>query len=123
MFDLITKNFARSEFGCKGHDCCGKSAPIDSRLVLLLQAIRNNTGHPVSVLSGFRCKKHNATVPGASINSYHTLGMAADITCPYLPIDALHDITIETIKEMGYGFVLPYPSQNFLQVDIRDIEL
>ncbi len=33
------------------------------------------------VNSGCRCKTYNATIPGAAKNSYHTQGLAADLSC------------------------------------------
>ena len=121
MNDKITKDFARAEFACNGHDCCGKSAPIDTRLVALLQRIRDEVGYPIYVNSGFRCRRHNADVPGASINSFHTLGMAADIRCPNVMASELYDTANDVIRELGYGFPLLYSAQNFIHVDIRDV--
>lgn len=38
-------------------------------------------GKPLSITSGFRCNRHNKAVGGAE-QSFHTLGMAADVSCP-----------------------------------------
>jgi uncharacterized protein YcbK (DUF882 family) len=43
-----------------------------------LEYIRTDYG-PMHIASGFRCPKHNAAV-GGKPNSYHLLGLAADIT-------------------------------------------
>ena len=68
----LSKNFNRSEFACKGKNCCGHSAAIHPDLVDAL---------PLSITSGFRCNRHNKAVGGAE-QSFHTLGMAADVSCP-----------------------------------------
>lgn len=68
-------NFKIQEFACKdGTD----EILLDDLLVQKLQAMRNHFNVPININSGYRTKKHNASVGGAS-NSYHTKGMAADI--------------------------------------------
>lgn len=75
----LGRNFSRSEFACKGDLCCNHSAPVDPVLIEGLQALRDRIKRPIRVLSGFRCRTHNAEVGGA-VESFHTLGQAADIT-------------------------------------------
>lgn len=77
----LSKNFNRSEFACKGTNCCGHSAAVHPDLVDALQTLRDRIGKPLSITSGFRCNRHNKAVGGAE-QSYHTLGMAADVSCP-----------------------------------------
>ena len=72
-----TKNFKVSEFMCKCD--CGK-ADIDQRVMNMAQVIRDELGVPVRVNSGCRCEKHNARVGGVK-GSYHTQGLAADLSC------------------------------------------
>ena len=76
----LSKNFNRSEFACKGENCCGHSAPVHPDLIEALQALRDRIGKPLSITSGFRCNRHNKAVGGAE-QSFHTLGMAADVAC------------------------------------------
>lgn len=45
-----------------------------------LEKIRALTGHPITILSGYRCKELN-TVVGGSVHSQHMKGEAADIVC------------------------------------------
>ena len=71
-----TKNFRVSEFACKH---CGENK-IDQRVINMAQVIREAMGEPVHVNSGYRCKTHNARVGGVN-NSYHTQGLAADLSC------------------------------------------
>lgn len=79
--DQLTKHFQRSEFACQGKDCCDRSAPIDMVLVCALEQLRAAVERPLVIESGFRCRRHNAEI-GGSPDSYHTLGMAADVRVP-----------------------------------------
>lgn len=61
----------------------GKPSPFDEtvvkrELIVLLNAIRSRYGKPIVVTSGYRSPEHNEAVGGVK-NSYHTLGLAADI--------------------------------------------
>ena len=73
----LSKNFVSTEFDCHGKGCCS-STKIDDKLIDYLQQIRNHFGKAVSINSGYRCSKHNASVGGAS-KSNHMDGEAADI--------------------------------------------
>ena len=77
----LSKNLSRSEFACKGTNCCGHSAPVHPELISALQALRDQLNLPLNITSGFRCNRHNESVGGAA-RSFHTLGMAADVACP-----------------------------------------
>lgn len=62
-----------------------KNVPTDMEIARLrvlccnlLEPLRNAFGAPIVVTSGFRSKALNKAVGGAN-NSYHTMGMAADI--------------------------------------------
>jgi uncharacterized protein YcbK (DUF882 family) len=118
--EYLTQHFKRSEFACKGKDCCGGSAPIDPRLVSLLQAVRNALDAPIIVLSGFRCRTHNGRVEGAHPESYHTLGMAADITVKGMTAKELYEVCLRVFDMEGYGFGICYDSRGFVHVDIRN---
>lgn len=74
----LSKNFKVSEFDCKCKDSTCDEVLIDTRLVEILQQIRDHFGVSVHVNSGYRCEDHNATV-GGSKTSHHMRGMAADI--------------------------------------------
>lgn len=74
----LSKNFTLDEFKCK----CGRCDPIlvDDALVVWLQKIRDHFGKAVTINSGYRCPKHNASAKvGGSPYSHHVKGMAADI--------------------------------------------
>jgi hypothetical protein len=70
------KYFKQSEFACK---CgCGFDS-INLNLVKILDEIREYFGQPMTITSGCRCAKHNATLSGSVSNSRHISGKAADI--------------------------------------------
>ena len=71
----LSPNFNRAEFACK---CgCGFDT-VDHELILLLEAIRAQFKKSITVNSGCRCLKHNASISG-SPRSKHLIGRAADI--------------------------------------------
>ena len=73
----LSKNFTLDELKCK----CGKcgSVLVDETLVARLQQIRDHFGKAVTVNSGYRCEKHNASPQvGGAKGSRHLKGMAAD---------------------------------------------
>lgn len=76
----LSAHFSASEFRCH---CGGKFAGCANVLVLRqllasLETYRTHYGHPVSIVSGYRCPKHNAAVGGAT-HSQHLYGAAADL--------------------------------------------
>ena len=71
----LSPAFKVREFRCRdGSD----AIMIDQTLVVLLQAIREHFGKPVTITSGYRTAAHNTAVGGAK-SSQHLLGRAADI--------------------------------------------
>lgn len=96
-----SKNFTREELNCRGPECRGKQPPIEvqENLVRLchigLEPLRREYGHPLGILSGYRCPIHNHNVGGVS-NSQHLYGKAADpIVNP-----ALRDTLDEAINDV-----------------------
>lgn len=112
----LSKNFSRSEFACKGTNCCGHSAPVQPELISALQALRNQLNLSLSITSGFRCNRHNESVGGAA-RSLHTLGMAADVACPEgMTAEDLAQAA-ETIPAFQQGGIGIYPS--WVHLDVR----
>ena len=112
----LSKNFSRSEFACRGENCCGGNAPVHPALVAGLQELRDKLGGPLTISSGFRCKRYNAAIGGAK-ESQHTLGMAADMLVPegWTP-ETLAELaeSIDVFREGGIGI---YPT--WVHVDVR----
>jgi len=74
----LAPHFALREFDCHCADPKCNRTYVSQELVSGLWEIRNIMG-PVKILSGFRCKTHNAEV-GGKADSKHLLGIAADIS-------------------------------------------
>lgn len=117
--ERVTPSFYMSEFfksetaARKGIDNTPKAMPLANIRNLLapgMQRIRELLGHPVIISSGFRSKELNAAV-GGSNHSQHSLGLAADFTCPGFGtpaqvarkiLDHRHEIVFDQlISELG----------------------
>lgn len=71
-----------------------------------LERIRALAGHPIQLLSGYRCLSLNRAVNG-SVNSQHMLGQAADIVCPKLgSVHTLAKLIESNIKALGVDQVI-----------------
>jgi uncharacterized protein YcbK (DUF882 family) len=91
----LSENFDSSEFKCK---CCGE-VHVNPKLVALLQSIREKIGKSITVVSGYRCEKHNRAVGGAK-HSQHCLGNAADVRVHGVePDDFQHWLVLNFNKE------------------------
>jgi uncharacterized protein YcbK (DUF882 family) len=72
----LTPHFNLSEFRCF---CCGKVDPVTAlEMAEQLELVRPDFG-PIKIWSSFRCPTHNLKLGGVA-NSYHLLGLAADIS-------------------------------------------
>ena len=99
----------------------GRPSPFDDtvvkrELIVMLNAIRSRYGKPIVVNSGYRSPEHNATVGGVK-NSYHTLGLAADIrplSENRSDLTELQAICDEMNPRGGVGFY-----DTFVHVDVR----
>jgi uncharacterized protein YcbK (DUF882 family) len=84
-------------------------------LLQKLKGLRYRVKKPVIITSGYRCQKYNLKVGGVK-NSYHLLGMAADIHVPGISIAELLQVT----REFGFQGIGFYPRRNFLHLDVRN---
>ncbi|MBQ8051641.1 MAG: peptidase M15 [Bacteroidaceae bacterium] len=64
----------------------------------ILQPIRDEYRHPITVTSGYRCATLNKAVNGAK-NSQHLTGCAADIKCTYTSKAYLFRLILRMIRE------------------------
>lgn len=111
----LSENFDSSEFKCK---CCGglPENGMNPKLIELLQAIREKIGKSITVISGYRCEKHNHKVGGAK-HSQHVLGNAADVRVHGAePDDFQHWLVLNFNKECGG--IGCYDA--FTHIDVRD---
>lgn len=116
----LAKNFKSTEFDCNGKGCCSET-PISTDLVKILQQVRDHFGVPVNNNCAYRCPEHNAKVSGASKNSKHMDGIAADIV-----VKGVHPMRvaryIETLPEFrGRLGVYTWNDKGdgFVHVDVR----
>lgn len=103
-------NFNFREFKSKGDGWI----KVSRELVLGLEEYRELVGGPVSVISGYRDPQRNASIPGASKNSQHLYGNAADIA----PVK-----TVADVKRLGRFSGIGYQGASGLvrHVDVRHV--
>ena len=104
---------------------CGR-ADVTLDIIQLFEKIRakctEKLGHdaPIRITSGYRCQRHNDSLPQAVKGSYHTKGMALDLQPPksmsYLDF---WDICSETIENAGA--VIRYSDHRCIHIDHRGI--
>ena len=77
----LSEHFTVEEMRCGGTagpcPLCGGKCDIKPALLEVLESIREFSGVPIQITSGYRCTAHNAAV-GGKPNSAHLLGEAAD---------------------------------------------
>ncbi len=108
----LSRNFSEWEFRC--HCGCGEVL-VDPRLVEALQLLRDKIGHPITVISGYRCFFHNRDVGGVS-DSQHLLGRAADVVVKGLEPETVATVA-EDIPEFKHGGIGRY--DDFTHLDVR----
>ncbi len=75
----LSTNFSLSEFASADGTAPNKEVLKNlTELAKNLEVLRKHLGQPIRVTSGFRSREHNRKIGGA-VNSFHVLGMAADI--------------------------------------------
>jgi len=106
----IAKHFNLSEFACP---CCNR-VMLHPKLLVKLIGVRKILEKPVYITSGYRCLKYNHQIGGVA-NSYHRIGLAADIKVKDINLITLLEIC-ENIDFNGIGL---YEKKNFLHLDVR----
>lgn len=113
-----SKWFEMGEFRCP---CCKSlGMGIDSRLIEILDYMRDELGAPLIISSGYRCEEHNHQCGGAK-NSQHLYGRAADIWTPRedVTIDALYWLALAASGGGATVGIGRYYEQGFLHIDTR----
>jgi len=109
----ITPNFKVREFRSK---CGSDTVIVDVDFVKnFLQKIREHFNKPVSIISAYRSKEHNAKVGGGK-NSFHLSGEAFDVKVKDTPL-------LEVAKyaeSIGIQGVIVY--NNFIHLDSRTVK-
>ena len=107
---IISPHFNLSEFACP---CCMR-VMLHPKLLVKLIELRKILERPVYITSGYRCSRYNQKVGGIT-NSYHCIGLAADIKVKDINLIELLGYA-EEIDFNGIGF---YEKKNFLHLDVR----
>lgn len=117
------KYFDKSEFKCQCDGYCKGSghypAPMDAKLINILDKLRAYIGKPIEVTSGLRCWYHNAEVGGVS-NSKHQSGHAADISWSGID-NASKQKMIKKAYELGADYAYTNDSNMYgaIHVDVK----
>lgn len=106
MARQLTEHFTRAEFACPH---CGECF-VRPRLLKLAEAIRQHTGKPLQIVSGYRCPIHNRAV-GGKTDSQHVYGAACDV-----PSGTLSPAEASALGAVGVG----RKGQWAIHVDVRD---
>ena len=106
----IAKHFNLSEFACP---CC-RRVMLHPKLLGKLTELRNILERPVYITSGYRCPGYNREVGGV-VNSYHCIGLAADIKVGDINLIEL----LEICENIGFGGIGFYEKKYFLHLDVR----
>jgi len=83
---------------------------LHPKLLGKLVELRKILERPVYITSGYRCLRYNQKIGGV-VNSYHRIGLAADIKVKDINLITLLEVC-ENIDFAGIGF---YEKKNFLQ--------
>lgn len=95
----LSTNFDLSEFAsADGKAPSGEVLKNLTELAKQLEVLRSHIKLPITITSGFRSKEHNAKIGGA-LNSFHILGMAADIQVKGMAPKQVADVVEKLIKE------------------------
>lgn len=112
----MSKYFQPSEFRSRDGSDSPYPETVVPQLYDLLDEIREAFGKPVLVNCGYRSPAHNKKVGGAK-NSYHVLGMAADIRPKNLTdLPRLQELADKLNPVGGVGFY-----DTFVHVDVRPV--
>lgn len=101
----------------------GIAAPMDTRLLDLLYALRNDldTTEPFQIFSGFRSSKSNAylrkNTSAVAPKSLHMLGKALDVNLPGTDLSTLRKVAIRQ-RSGGVGY---YPKSQFVHLDVGSV--
>ena len=107
---IIAPHFCLSEFACP---CCQK-VMLHPLLLAKLITLRDVLERPVSITSGYRCSNYNRKVGGVD-NSYHCIGLAADIQVKEINLIEL----LAYAEERDFSGIGFYEKRHFLHLDVR----
>ena len=108
-------HFSEAELACRGRNCCGRTNGCKPELLTALEDLRALIGRPITVMSAYRCREHNALIGGAK-KSQHVEGIAADIRVEGISVAALEAMArkVEAFKGIGRD-----DHGGYVHVDVR----
>ena len=109
---LPSPYFKEEEFFCP---CC-EMAAMQEEFLEAIYKLRAETGIPMRITSGFRCKRENTRINGSK-NSYHVRGRALDWDVTMLSSNDIYEL-IYDIQRYGLSIIY-YPKRGFMHLDNR----
>lgn len=118
------KELTYSATAAKRHIPNEPPAVVKENLIWLarnvLDLIREYENAPLYVLSGFRCRELNNIIPGASKNSQHIYGQAADVTFgDRFANQRVFDLLAGESCKIDFDQLIEYDDYSFLHVSFR----
>ena len=111
----LSEHFDSTEFNCR---CCGVGGyAMNPQLISGLEILRERMGHPVKIISGFRCWRHNQQGSNPKLKSRHLSGEAADVRIPQGKSPEWLEHIAESIDTFRRGGIGIY--SHFVHVDVR----
>lgn len=98
----LSKHFTKVEFKCHcgGKYCNGYPKTVSPKLIGILEKLRVGYKKPITITSGMRCRRYNASLVGSAYNSAHRYGKAADIY--------ISGASLANIKSKAYSYGAAY---------------
>ncbi len=91
---FLSPHFTVEEMQCP---CCFKCT-MDVGFMTDLEEMREEAEIPLIINSGYRCQKHNSSLPNSSPTSWHMQGIAADIKWSHLGAIVKYRILSEAMR-------------------------
>ena len=106
------QHFERSEFKCKcGKYCDGFPTEMNETVVTVADRAREHFGAPAHVISGVRCKTHNANAGGVA-DSRHMAGKAIDLKIDGVSAAQLL-VYVQAQPEIRYAYAIDGTNVHF----------
>jgi len=122
----LSPHISEAEYRCGGinNTCCGKLPPglydhgdlvyCYDYLFDVFEAARQKWGRAIPIISGYRCKKHNAEVDGEPLSA-HLFGLALDLAVTGDDVPKF----VEMVKSLGMDVRIGWKMYNgrFVHID------
>lgn len=117
------KYFEPEEFRCTCGHCTGYPAVMDKQLLKNIEYLRKDSGAPITITSGLRCKWKNSRLSGSSSTSKHMIGKALDFYSKVLTnTKAKRTAMVKrwyTFKKSNYSYANTPGMGNAVHVDVK----